>query len=31
MNDKAFRTATRWTVMAVGLFYLGSGVTMLVR
>jgi uncharacterized membrane protein YfcA len=31
MNDKAFRAATRWTVMGVGLFYLGSGVMMLLR
>lgn len=31
MNDQAFRTATRWTVMGVGLFYLGSGIAMLVR
>ena len=31
MSDKSFRTWTRWTVMVLGLFYLGSGAMMLVR
>jgi len=31
MNDQSFRMWTRWTVMTLGLFYLGSGVLMLVR
>ena len=31
MSDKSFRTWTRWTVMVLGLFYLASGVMMLVR
>ena len=31
MDDRAFRFWTRWTVMALGLFYLGSGAVMLVR
>ncbi|MGE5097250.1 MAG: TSUP family transporter [Betaproteobacteria bacterium] len=31
MNDRVFRAATRWTVMAVGLFYLGNGLVMLLR
>jgi uncharacterized membrane protein YfcA len=31
MNDQSFRFWTRWTVMTLGLFYLGSGIAMLVR
>jgi uncharacterized membrane protein YfcA len=31
MNDKSFRFWTRWTVMALGLFYLASGVRLLLR
>jgi uncharacterized membrane protein YfcA len=31
MNDESFRFWTRWTVMVTGLFYLGSGVLLLVR
>jgi uncharacterized membrane protein YfcA len=31
MNDESFRFWTRWTVMATGLFYLGSGVILLMR
>jgi uncharacterized membrane protein YfcA len=31
MNDRHFRLLTRWTVMAVGVFYLGSGVILLAR
>ena len=31
MDDRSFRFWTRWTVMVLGLFYLGSGVAMLVR
>ena len=31
MNDASFRLWSRWTVMTLGLFYLGSGVFMLVR
>ena len=31
MNDASFRFWTRWTVMTLGLFYLGSGVAMLLR
>jgi uncharacterized membrane protein YfcA len=31
MNDHSFRLWTRWTVMTLGLFYLASGVWMLVR
>ena len=31
MNDASFRMWTRWTVMTLGVFYLGSGVMMLVR
>jgi uncharacterized membrane protein YfcA len=31
MDDASFRFWTRWTVMSLGLFYLGSGVVMLVR
>ena len=31
MDDQSFRMWTRWTVMTLGLFYLGSGVLMLVR
>jgi uncharacterized membrane protein YfcA len=31
MNDSSFRFWTRWTVMALGLFYLGSGLLLLVR
>ena len=31
MDDAAFRFWTRWTVMVLGVFYLGSGVLMLVR
>ena len=31
MNDRSFRLWTRWTVMTLGLFYLGSGLWMLVR
>ena len=30
MNDDSFRTWTRWTVMTLGVFYLASGVLMLV-
>jgi uncharacterized membrane protein YfcA len=29
MNDERFRLLTRWAVMAIGVFYLGSGVTLL--
>jgi uncharacterized membrane protein YfcA len=31
MNDASFRWWTRWTVMGLGLFYLGNGVVLLVR
>jgi uncharacterized membrane protein YfcA len=31
MDDRAFRLWTRWTVMTLGVFYLGSGIVMLVR
>ena len=31
MNDQSFRFWTRWTVMTLGVFYLASGVLMLVR
>jgi uncharacterized membrane protein YfcA len=31
MKDEHFRRLTRWTVMAIGVFYLGSGVLLLVR
>jgi hypothetical protein len=31
MNDESFRKWTRWTVMAVGIFYLASGTLLLVR
>ena len=31
MDDRSFRLWTRWTVMTLGLFYLASGVAMLVR
>jgi uncharacterized membrane protein YfcA len=31
MKDEHFRSLTRWTVMAVGLFYLGSGALLLAR
>jgi len=31
MNDESFRFWTRWTVIVTGLFYLGSGVILLVR
>ena len=31
MNDASFRLWTRWTVMTLGVFYLGSGVVMLVK
>ena len=31
MNDKSFRQWTRWTVMTLGVFYLASGVLMLLR
>ena len=31
MNDHHFRLLTRWTVMVIGVFYLGSGVLLLVR
>jgi len=31
MNDKSFRFWTRWTVMTLGLFYLGQGVWLLVK
>jgi len=31
MNDEAFRFWTRWTVMITGLFYLGSGIVLLVK
>jgi uncharacterized membrane protein YfcA len=31
MDDAAFRFWTRWTVMSLGLFYLASGVVLLVR
>ena len=31
MNDQSFRFWTRWTVMTLGLFYLVSGVAMLLR
>ena len=31
MDDSSFRFWTRWTVMALGLFYLGSGILLLAR
>ena len=31
MKDEHFRAVTRWTVMAVGLFYIGSGALLLFR
>ena len=31
MDDRSFRLWTRWTVMTLGVFYLASGVLMLVR
>jgi len=31
MNDKSFRQWTRWTVMTLGVFYLASGVMMLLH
>jgi uncharacterized membrane protein YfcA len=31
MNDASFRFWTRWTVMSLGAFYLGSGAFMLLR
>ena len=31
MNDAAFRRWTRWAVMSTGIFYLGSGITLLLR
>jgi uncharacterized membrane protein YfcA len=31
MNDASFRWWTRWTVMSLGVFYLGSGILLLVR
>jgi len=31
MNDQSFRQWTRWTVMTLGVFYLGNGVYLLVR
>ena len=31
MNDRSFRQWTRWTVMTLGVFYLASGVLILVR
>jgi uncharacterized membrane protein YfcA len=31
MDDASFRFWTRWTVMTLGVFYLGSGVAMLLR
>ena len=31
MNDAAFRRWTRWAVMSTGIFYLGSGVALLLR
>ena len=31
MNDKSFRQWTRWTVMVLGVFYLASGVVLLLR
>ena len=31
MNDKSFRQWTRWTVMVLGVFYLASGVYLLLR
>ena len=31
MNDESFRFWTRWTVMVTGLFYLGSGIVLLLR
>ena len=31
MSDESFRTWTRWTVMVLGVFYLGSGLMMLAR
>lgn len=31
MKDEQFRRITRWTVMTIGLFYLGSGMFLLVR
>ena len=31
MNDESFRFWTRWTVMVTGLFYLGSGMYLLLR
>ncbi|MGZ5573299.1 MAG: sulfite exporter TauE/SafE family protein [Usitatibacter sp.] len=30
MNDNHFRLLTRWTVMAIGIFYLGSGIALIV-
>jgi hypothetical protein len=31
MNDESFRFWTRWTVMSLGVFYLASGVVLLLR
>ena len=31
MSDESFRFWTRWTVMSLGLFYLGSGIVLLVQ
>ena len=31
MNDKSFRLWTRWTVMALGAFYLASGLILIAR
>ena len=31
MNDVSFRRWTRWTVMSIGVFYLASGITLLVK
>ena len=31
MSDESFRFWTRWTVMSLGVFYLGSGIVMLVQ
>jgi uncharacterized membrane protein YfcA len=31
MNDEHFRLLTRWTVMSIGVFYLGSGIVLWVR
>ncbi len=31
MNDESFRFWTRWTVMATGVVYLGSGTLLLLR